>query len=154
MRAMLRSLAVCALFAALACSKRSPAPATGSHAESPQHPCTWFTAAEIAARVGANVSDGQVDGPLGTSCQWKGADGVSVQLQIVRDASFWSLPAAAPGYAALPGIGKAAYAVDQDGGVKASALLEQGFVTVIVAGVADARAAAQRLLVDAVPRVR
>lgn len=149
---------VCAVAVLAACSKSSAKPLApgASHADSPEHPCTWFTAAEIGERIGGKVGPGRIAGPLGTSCQWNGTENpeTSVQIQVVRDVSFWSAPTTAPGYAAIAGLGKAAYVVDQDGGAKASALLDAAFVTVLVAKVRDARAAAERLLADTLPRVR
>lgn len=157
---MLRPLLVDCLVAAVglagtvACSRKVPSPPSGSHVDAPGHPSTWFTAEEIGSRLGVNVGDARAAGPLGTSGEWTGANGVSVQIQIVRDVSFWSAPTSAKGYAPLEAIGKAAYLVDTENGAKASSLLEGAFVTVLVAGVADSRAAAQRLLVDTLPRVR
>ena len=147
-------VAFVALATMSACSRQEPKQASGSHVEAPGHPSTWFTAAEIGARLGVAVGEGRATGPLGTSSAWRGQDGVSVEIQIVRDVSFWSSPTSAKGYAPLEAIGKAAYLVDTENGAKASSLLEGGFVTVLVAGVPDTRAAAQRLLVDTLPRVR
>lgn len=147
-------VAFVALAAVGACSRKAPLSPSGSHVDAPGHPSTWFTAAEIGARLGVPVGEGRAAGPLGTSCEWRGQDGAAVEIQIVRDVSFWSSPTGAKGYLPLEAIGKAAWLVDTENGAKAASLLDGGFVTVLVAGVADTRAAAQRLLVDTLPRVR
>lgn len=161
MPAMRRSPNAVAFLVALvggACSREaaSALPPGKTHADAPEHPCTWFTAAEIGARIGVAVGDGRVDGPLGTSCRWEGRDdrAAFVQLQVVRDVSFWSVPRAQDGFEALAGIGVEAFVVGGGSSWQASARLERAFVTVVLGGVANGREAAQRLLTDVVPRVR
>ena len=57
-------VAFVALAAIGACSRKAPSPPSGSHVEAPGHPSTWFTAAEIGARLGVPVGEGRATGPL------------------------------------------------------------------------------------------
>lgn len=159
---MLRSIdGIClaVLLAGAGCGKQgttAPLPAGTTHADAPEHPCTWFTADEIGERLGARVGAGRIAGPLGTACQWDGIGDAAtfVQIQVVRDVSFWSMPEPRPEVAMLTGVGRAAYVEPAVGGFKAAGLLERAFVQVFVGGPTANRAIAERLLVDTLGRVR
>lgn len=155
-------LLACAIVAGLApaCSRDGKSgaglPLGTTHAESPQHPRSWFSADEISQRLGVAVAPGRIAGPLGTWCQWSAVDDPStfVQIQVVRDVSFWSVPSQAPGFVSLPSVGEEAFVLPDDGGWKAAARLPASFVIVLLRGAPANAALAGRLLVDTVSRAR
>lgn len=159
-RCLVVAVGLAVVVAGGACSRQAKGtpgvPPGGSHADAPEHPCTWFTAAEIGDRLGTRVRDGQVAGPLGTACQWEGVTDSKafVQIQVVREVSFWTVPRGLADLAMLNGVGKEAYVVPAEGGFKAAGLLENAFVSVFVGGATANRAVAERLLVDTLSRVR
>jgi hypothetical protein len=134
-------------------------PAGSTHADAPEHPCTWFTTAEISERLGTGVRAGKVAGPLGTACRWEGEtdSAAFVLIEVVRDVSFWSVPKD-PSVTVLPGVGRAAYVQWMESGIQpswvAAGLLDKAFVSVYVGGANVTRAVAERLLVDTLSRVR
>lgn len=162
MNCHLARLPACAIVVclALACSgdqNSGPGlPRGTTHAESPQHPRNWFSADEIAQRLGIAVGPGRIAGPLGTWCQWSALDDPStfVQIQVVRDVSFWSVPSQTPGFVSLPSVGEEAFVVPDDAGWKAAARLPASFVIVLLRGTAANAALAGRLLVDTVSRAQ
>ena len=72
-------------------------------ADNPQ--CQLFTPAEIAAFAGEPVKPG-ANGAGGLSCNWKAADGVGIVIVTVSPAEYHVETSGAPGYRALPGVGK------------------------------------------------
>jgi hypothetical protein len=71
--------------------------------------CTLFSAGELSSRLGAELGDGEISGPLDSACQWTVKSGSgNVMIQRVP-ASFWSAPTLGKNYKALTGIGDKAY---------------------------------------------
>jgi hypothetical protein len=71
--------------------------------------CTLFSAGELSSRLGAELGDGEISGPLDSACQWTVKTGSgNVMIQRIP-ASFWSAPTQRKSYKALTGIGDKAY---------------------------------------------
>lgn len=109
--------------------------------------CTLFTTKELADRIGDELTDGEVAGPLGSACQWSGTTderAVFVQVQMAPP-KYWSKPKT--GYQDLSGIGKEAYSSSgMIAGFEATALTDDAVIAVSVAGTKESADLAADLL--------
>jgi hypothetical protein len=114
----------------------------------PSPACRLFTRQEISSLLALPVGDGEVAGPLGTSCQWDATsdDASYVQVQIIPGHDYWTNPTRASGYEAVSGIGSEAYVHPELGGWTAGALTDTAVAAVSLAGGAASGETAVRLL--------
>jgi hypothetical protein len=140
-------LASTLVLATAGCNRNSAAPADAQHlanaltgddqasaASNPQ--CKLFTPEEIAAFEGTPVAAGK-NAAMGMACQWTDVQGNdSAMLQVVR-ASDHEPASGAPGFKALPDIGKDGFIVPQMGGWHAAAISGSHSVNVLTGGKSD-----------------
>ena len=96
--------------------------------------CSLFTAAEIPTLLGTAVEGGE-PAAMGTGCQWFGKDETSYVIVQKVGTESWMDPKQAPGYQAIPGVGKKAYShPDLEGGWRAMALTNDAAIAVVLIG--------------------
>jgi hypothetical protein len=113
--------------------------------------CKLFSPDELSAYSGPKLKPGH-SAAMGTGCQWESSDdSIWAMIQIVPldDATN---PSNAPGYRAVPEVGKGGYVVPEFGGWSAGASSDKEFVVVQVNGPKASDATAIALLQEVMRR--
>lgn len=122
--------------------------AKGPASANPQ--CQLFTAAEIAAYVGAKVGPGK-NAAGGAGCQWSDDAGDADAILSVVPARYYEEPSLVKGFKRLPGMGKKAW-VAPDAGWRAGVLLDDVAILVNLDGNKASEATTVAFLQEALKR--
>lgn len=118
--------------------------------------CSLFTTTEVATLLGAAVEAGEPAGLLTTApgCQWFGKDEKSYVIVQVAAPDIWMNPTEAPGYQAIPNVGKQAYSHrDPEGGWRGMALVGNQVVVAQMIGATAQQANLATLIRQTVQRL-
>lgn len=113
--------------------------------------CKLFTPGEASGYAGETLGTGR-NAAMGMGCQWASADGAKMVIVAAVPKNYADDPSAAPGYAALPGVGDKGYVAQDMGGWVAGATAPKDFVKVTVVGAKASAASATALLKEALKR--